>query len=182
VLGSRDRVAVVSVRRVEPDDAHLLRTVRLAALKDAPAAFESTHAAEAIRSDQGWVDRAVAGSTGSGRATFFAEESGVVVGLVGGNREDESDGLVELVSMWVAPRFRRRGVGRALIEAVITWAETDGAEVALWVTCGNTPATNLYQSMGFLSTGEQKSLPSDPSKTEARMVRSLRALRSSRRA
>lgn len=166
---------VVSVRRVEPDDGGLLRTVRLAALQDAPSAFESTHAAEAGRPDHEWSERAAAGSVGSGRATFFADDSGEVVGLIGGNREEASDGLVEVVSMWVAPSLRRRGVGRALLEAVITWAEeTPGAEVALWVTCGNTPAENLYRSMGFVLTDKRKSLPSDPSKTEAWMVRSRR--------
>ena len=53
---------MVSVRRIEPGDAALLRTVRLAALKDAPSAFGSTHAAEAVRSDHEWTERALAGS------------------------------------------------------------------------------------------------------------------------
>ncbi len=65
---------MVSVRRIEPGDAALLRTVRLAALEDAPSAFGSTHAAEAVRSDHEWAERALAGSKGSARATFFANE------------------------------------------------------------------------------------------------------------
>lgn len=179
----RDVVVVVSVRRVQPDDADLLRTVRLAALKEAPSAFGSTYTAEAGRPDHEWSERAAAGSTGSGRATFFADVSGNVVGLIGGYRDATSDGVVEVVSMWVAPRLRRRGVGRALLEAVVTWAgETRGSEVALWVTCGNTPAEDLYRSMGFIPSGERQSLPSDPSKTEARMVRSLGRLPKSSRA
>ncbi len=170
-----DRVAVVSVRRVEPEDAVLYRTVRLAALEDAPSAFGSTHAAEAGRPDHEWSERAAAGSKGSARATFFAEDSGDVVGLIGGYREREADGVVEVVSMWVAPRFRRRGAGQALLEGVMSWAEETGAtEVGLWVTCGNTPAEQLYRSMGFVVTGERRPLPSDPAETEARVVRPLR--------
>ena len=169
-----DRVAVISVRRVGPGDAGLYRTIRLAALKDAPSAFGSTHAAEVARPDQEWSERAAAGSTGSASAMFFAEDAGDIVGLGGGYREAESDGLVEVVSMWVAPGLRNRGVGRALLEAVITWAEeTGGAQVALWVTCGNTPAESLYRSMGFVPTGERQALPSDPSLLEARMLHSV---------
>jgi ribosomal protein S18 acetylase RimI-like enzyme len=163
---------VISVRRVDPDDAQLLKTVRLAALEDAPSAFGSTHAAEVGRPDHEWSARATAGSKGPGRATFFAERAGEVVGLIGGYREEGPDELVDVVSMWVAPEHRRQGVARALLEAVITWADqTDAVEVALWVTCGNTPAEALYRSMGFTETGERRSLPSDPSETEARMVR-----------
>jgi GNAT superfamily N-acetyltransferase len=166
---------VVSVRRVEPEDAVLYRTVRLAALNDAPSAFGSTRAAEAGRPDHEWFERAAAGSKGSARATFFAEDSGDVIGLIGGYREQDADEVVEVVSMWVAPRLRRRGVGQALLEEVIRWAEETGAtEVALWVTCGNTPAEHLYQAMGFVPTGDRQPLPSDPTETEARMVRPLR--------
>ena len=76
--------------------------------------------------------------------------------------------------MWTSPTHRRSGVGRALIEAVIAWAEeTGGTHVGLWVTVGNTAAESLYQSMGFVPTGERQVLPSDPSKDEARMDRSL---------
>jgi ribosomal protein S18 acetylase RimI-like enzyme len=166
---------MVSVRRIEPGDAALLRTVRLAALKDAPSAFGSTHAAEVVRSDHEWTDRALAGSKGSVRATFFANGPGVVVGLVGGYRDGPSDGRVELVSMWVAPTHRRSGVGRALVDAVIAWTqETGGSDVGLWVTRGNSAAEHLYQSMGFIPTGERQPLPSDPSKEETRMVRPIR--------
>jgi ribosomal protein S18 acetylase RimI-like enzyme len=165
---------MVSVRRIEPGDAALLRTVRLAALKDAPSAFGSTHAAEAVRSDHEWTERALAGSKGSARATFFASEPGAVVGLVGGYRDGPSDGRVELVSMWVAPTHRRSGVGRALVDAVIAWVqETGGSEVGLWVTRGNSAAEHLYQSMDFTPTGERQPLPSDPSKEETRMVRPI---------
>ena len=154
----------------------MYRVVRLAALEDTPSAFGSTYEAESRRSEKHWVERVVAGSRGSARATFFAEdEGGVVVGLVGGYRVAPSDERVELVSMWTVPTHRRRGVGRALVEAVTAWAEeTGGTHVGLWVTRGNTAAENLYQAMGFMPTGERQPLPSDPSKDEVRMDRSLR--------
>ena len=165
---------MASVRRVEPGDAAQFKAVRLAALDDAPSAFGSTYAAEAAATDDAWADRALAGSSGSLRATFFAVEQGAIVGLAGGYRDDPSDTEVHLVSMWVAPAHRRDGVGRALVDEVMAWARATGAyTIALWVTRGNTAAEQLYHSMGFTPTGESQPLPSDPSRAEDRMVRPL---------
>lgn len=164
----------MQVRRITKRDAAHLKQVRLAALKDAPSAFGSSHAAEANRPEAEWVQRAVAGSRGSDRATFFAQFDDEFVGLVGGYREEPSSAIVELVSMWVAPHVRSRGVGAALVDAVRAWAtETNATSISLWVTRGNTPAERLYSSKGFVATGEVQPLPSDPSKDEARMELSL---------
>lgn len=164
----------MQVRRITGRDAALLKQVRLAALEDAPSAFGSTHAAEATRPEAEWVQRASAGSEGCDRATFFAALDDEVVGLIGGYRDGPSSATVELVSMWVAPHVRNRGVGAALVDAVTAWAiETDATTVSLWVTRGNTPAETLYISKGFVTTGEVQPLPSDSSRDEARMELSL---------
>ena len=105
---------------------------------------------------------------------FFAEEEGTTVGLVGGYRDIEDDTVVELIAMWVAPSWRRRGVAALLVEAVCDWASETGAHsVALWVTSGNAPAAALYRALGFVETGELQPLPSDPSKDEVRLARRL---------
>ncbi len=164
----------MEVRRITSLDAERLRQVRLAALQDAPSAFGSTFAAESSRSQGEWAVRASAGSQGSDRATFFAELDGEVVGLAGGYREEPASSVVELVSVWVAPSARGRGVGALLVDAVIAWAsDTHAATVALWVTRGNTPAERVYESCGFAATGEVAPLPSDPSLEESRMVLNL---------
>ncbi len=125
----------MQVRRITKRDAAHLRQVRLTALKEAPSAFGSTHAAEANRQEAEWVQRAVAGSRGSDRATFFAQLDDEFVGLVGGYREEPSSAIVELVSMWVAPHVRSRGVGTALVDAVRAWAtETNATSISLWAT------------------------------------------------
>ncbi len=77
--------------------------------------------------------------------------------------------------MWVAPMHRRRGVGRALVDAVIAWTqETGGSDVGLWVTRGNSAAEHCTNRWASLATGERQPLPSDPSKEETRMVRAIR--------
>ena len=165
----------MEVLRVAPGDAARLKRVRLAALEDAPSAFGSTHEAEASRPDEEWAQRAVAGSRGNDRATFFARLDDDVVGLAGGYRNERSSSTVELVSMWVAPHVRGRGVGALLVDAVTSWAvDTNATRIALWVTSGNTAAERLYESKGFVPTGELQPLPSDPSRNESRMDLLLR--------
>ena len=63
--------------------------------------------------------------------------------------------------------MRRRGAGRALIEAVLDFA--GDRNVTLWVTCGNEPARTLYESMGFEATDTVQPLPSDPTREEVLM-------------
>jgi GNAT superfamily N-acetyltransferase len=163
-------VSVALVRRVRSDEHELLRTTRLAALKDAPYAFGSTYAAESGRPDTEWEARARAGAEGAERATFFAAADGEIVGLVGGVRADGQREVVDLVSMWTEPAARRRGVGRALVHAVLDWARaTNATAVELWVTQGNGPAQHLYESLGFRATGVTQPLPSDPAHEELRM-------------
>ncbi len=170
---------MITVRRISPDQADLLRGVRLAALADAPAAFGSTLEGEIAFLDDVWNERARLGSAGDERATFLAwHDVGGIVGIAGGHRSDATDAtdatVVELVSMWTDPSVRRSGTGRLLVQTVIDWATTTGAEqVELWVTRGNDPAQLLYESLGFVVTGDHQPLPSDPCKDEIRMVRVL---------
>lgn len=164
---------VVEVRRIRPDDAMTLKTVRLAALLESPSAFGSTYADEVLRSDEEWAERARAGSIGLDRVIFFAIVDNKVAGLVGGNRANPNAPTVDLVSMWTAPMVRRCGFGRRLIEAVLRWATELGAtSVELWVTRGNL-AHGLYEAIGFRETGEHQALPSDPCKDGIRMTLSL---------
>ena len=162
-----------TIRRVRADEAAVLRSVRLAALADAPTAFASRHADEAALPAEEWERRASQGSEGHERTTFLAVASdvdvgagraadGAVVGLVVGFRRDGDSAGVELVSMWTAPAVRRHGVALALVEALVGWAAAGGAsEVGLWVMRGNDGARRLYERAGFAA------VPTDPDQVAA---------------
>jgi len=78
------------------------------------------------------------------------------------------------VSMYVRPRARGRGVGEALVAAVIDWAGNRNAEcVRLWVTETNAPARALYERCGFALTGERQPVPYNPGFDEVAMARPL---------
>ena len=161
---------MVLVRETVADDWQALRDIRLEALQDAPTAFGSTYERETERGEAHWRDRIARGGT---FLAFVLEVAATEpAGLIGGYQEDLA--TVELVSMYVRPRARGRGVGEALVAAVIDWAGNRNAErVHLWMTETNAPARALYERCGFTLTGERQPLPSDPSLGEVAMCRTL---------
>jgi ribosomal protein S18 acetylase RimI-like enzyme/ketosteroid isomerase-like protein len=159
------------VRRIRLGEGDRLRALRLQALSEAPGAFSSTYASDSARPADFWAEAARAHSHGYGSATFVADAGGEWVGLCGGARSEGPGRTVQLVSMWVAPACRQSGLGRRLVEEALNWAQQGGAaEVELWVTRGNEAAISLYRKMGFETTGNYQSLPSDPCRHEQRMV------------
>lgn len=75
---------------------------------------------------------------------FLALDSGKAVGYID---MEHSHQINEPFDLFVAPEYRRRGYGRALLEAAIVWNRPKG--MMLHVDIDNTPAMNLYSSMGF---------------------------------
>ena len=161
---------MVLVREVTAGDWEAFRDIRLEALRDAPEAFGSTHRREAAFVEADWQRRIARGGNFLG---YLPEASATEpAGLIGGYQEDPE--TVELVSMYVRPRARGRGVGEALIATVIDWAEARNAtSVHLWVTETNKPARLLYERCGFVLTGERQPLPSNPALGEIAMSRPL---------
>ena len=156
------------VREAGPDDWAILREIRLAALRDAPQAFGSSYQREAGFTEEQWRQRINVRSV-----TFFAhlDENAVPAGIAG---VWVDDGAADLVSMWVRPDVRRRGVGAALVTAAAGWAKArDHDTFFLWVTELNASARRLYEHYGFTPTVERQPLPSDPALTEIRMRRPL---------
>lgn len=75
--------------------------------------------------------------------------------------------------MWVDPRYRRQGIGDALIRRVVNWARGMGyGELFLWVVDGNGSAERLYERNGFRATGAVQEVR--PGELEHEMSRSLR--------
>jgi len=62
---------------------------------------------------------------------------------------------VELAGMYVAPSFRRRGFGSALLKAAVAHARSIAGvrQIRLDVNATNAEAKALYQSIGFASYG-----------------------------
>jgi GNAT superfamily N-acetyltransferase len=148
---------VIEIREIGPDDWKAWRELRLAALEEAPYAFGSQLADWVDAPEERWRERLSVPSAYQVIATI----DGTPVGLAGGFL-GETPGTAELVSMWVAPAGRGRGVGNALMTAIEDWARGTGATVLeLAVADGNDPAHELYLRNGFTDSDEPGDLMPD---------------------
>ena len=134
----------MKLQLLSEDDWAAWRDLRLAALREAPYAFCSTLADWQDAEESRWRMRLT-----DVPYNLIAELDGRPAGMVSGVAPD-GNGTAELISLWVAPFARGRGVGDALLEAVHCWAvETGATRLALQVFDGNATAKALYRRHGF---------------------------------
>ena len=155
---------------VGPDDWESHRDIRLEMLVAAPDAFWFTHADEAVYDEADWRERI------EGAWLVQARDASGVLGSagLGSHWEPERATVATLFGMYVAPRARGRGVGEALVHAVLDEARRRGkSEVVLEVTSNNPAARALYERCGFAVTGATHPHPRSGQLHEIEMVARL---------
>lgn len=137
---------LMDVQVLQADDWRLWRRLRLKALAESPDMYGSTLAEWTGDGDteERWRNRF---SAVPFNAVIHCD--GMPAGIVGAYVQ--AGGAVELISMWVDPAVRGRGVGDAAVRAVLDWA--DGRDVVLSVKTHNRPAIALYERNGFVDAG-----------------------------
>ena len=146
-----------------------LREIRLAALRESPAAFLSTYCEELTYKEQEWRSE-------FGRGEWIIEvRDSEAIALIGVTWEkDAPSDECYLEYMWVSPNFRRRGVATELVQKVLQRLLSLGfATIWLWVLDGNEPAKHLYEKCGFDSTETKQRPYRKPSRSEELMRLSL---------
>lgn len=104
-------------------------------------------------------------------AIFLAFDGEVPCGIVGSYTETENPQRAQVISMWVDPEYRRSGVGKALIDTVMTFNRVrEIRELVLMVTSVNIGAIAFYERLGFEKTGATCQYPNDPSIIEYEMM------------
>lgn len=135
-----------------------LKEIRLASLKEAPAAFSVQYSDAIEFSDNEWKQRA---SGDNGPNFFIGYVLNEAVGLIGGVFANDE---FELISMWVAPDHRGTGVGEGLVHMLQNYARGEGhTAIVLMVSPSNKRACGLYQKCGFEVFGEGCLLASNDS-------------------
>lgn len=146
----------MKVRPFDRTDARAYQRLRLLALHESPTAFSASHADEADRSMDEVAARITPAADGSicTLGIFEQDELAGFVAIIHPQREKLRHG-VELAGMYVAPTFRRRGFGGALLKAAMGHARSIAGvrQIKLGVNATNTAAKALYQSIGFASYG-----------------------------
>lgn len=154
---------MIEVLVLTPGDWQLWRELRLAALAEAPAAFCSTLAEWSGSGDteQRWRDRLTEVALNLA-LTVDGEPLGMVSATAPGPA-----GEVELISLWVAPAGRGRGVGDEAIRQVVAWTydQHPGRALVLSVKDDNQRARALYRRHGFVDVGPS---PDDPAERRMR--------------
>jgi ribosomal protein S18 acetylase RimI-like enzyme len=146
------------LRQLNESDWPGYRNLRLQALSDDPDAFAGTYE-DAIRySDKDWSARLSIASPKTD-LPLIAEVKERAVGLSWGKLELSHPQMAYLYQMWVHPEFRGLGIGKSLLDCVVSWAKLKGAHtLTLGVTSGVSPAWKLYELAGFKPKGELESL------------------------
>jgi ribosomal protein S18 acetylase RimI-like enzyme len=142
-----------------------LRDIRLAALQEYPSAFLSSYEREAAYDEARWAQEV---ASGEWNVMLAGDKE---VGLVSVTRVEGMPAQeCYLESLWVAPGFRRSGVGSMLLGTVLQHLRSrDVHTVWLYILNGNEAARAFYQRFGFWSTNERNPLPCHPAGSEELM-------------
>ncbi|HWA11356.1 MAG TPA: GNAT family N-acetyltransferase [Opitutaceae bacterium] len=141
----------MAIRLLGKNDVSPYRRLRLQGLRESPTAFGSSHQQEGKQPLRFFEQRIVATPERWALGAFAGEKLVGVIGFVrDAGLKNRHKGFIW--GMYVAPRFRRRGIGLALFRAALARVEAlRGLRwVRLSVTTSNRAALRLYRKLGFV--------------------------------
>jgi ribosomal protein S18 acetylase RimI-like enzyme len=146
-----DDRAPVDVRLLSPDEWHLARETRLAALREAPESLLPRRPHESLWTEERWRRSWETG------LWAVAQAGATIIGLARLTREHAAP---HVESVWTHPQHRRRGVASALVRELVAVerAARGAVEVFVWVIHPNPAAFQLYTTLGFEPTDERQTL------------------------
>ena len=152
----------VEIVPLAADEWQDLKRLRIAALTESPDSFSPTAESARAHDDAYWRRGAQRAATAEGFKLFIVRRDGEGLGLASAQRDE--NGVGHIGAMWVDPVLRGRGVGARLFDTVVTYLRgIHCAMIELSVTETNTAAIALYQSRGFVLTGQSEPLrPGSP--------------------
>ncbi|AGW91856.1 GNAT family N-acetyltransferase [Cupriavidus sp. DF5525] len=144
----------MEIRLLTPADAAAFQALRLEGLAEAPEAFAASLEEEQDLPLDTVAERLAAGED---KAVFGAFDGAALAGVVGVMRElkQKHRHKAFIWGMYVAPGWRDRKLGRALMDRVMQQAAAMPGvrQVTLCVNAGSTGAVRLYESLGFVKVG-----------------------------
>ncbi|MEM9420869.1 MAG: GNAT family N-acetyltransferase [Planctomycetota bacterium] len=147
----------IQYRKLIAADAEQSVSLRKAMLLDAPASFGSSPEDDRA-SDLTHVRTYLQPNPLHASFGAFDEDAGLVgtVGI-GCQTKRKSKHIASIWGMYVAPEFRRQGVGKALMQHAIAFARSahDIEAVQLSVSASAPGAQRLYESLGFVVWGTE---------------------------
>jgi RimJ/RimL family protein N-acetyltransferase len=143
---------VIAIRRADPSDAVELVSLAASIGREPEGWLLTTEAWRPVADERRYL-KAVRRHADA--AVFVAVDGDAIIGRLSLARDPHpASAHVADLGMMVAASHRRRGVGRTLLQAAVTWAESVGVtKLELHVFPWNEPAIRLYESVGFEREG-----------------------------
>jgi ribosomal protein S18 acetylase RimI-like enzyme len=160
--GYNFRMTEIEVITLPSEDWQRYRAIRLEALKNEPIAFSSRYDENSRRPPEYWQGRLADAALGEQTSLLFAQVDGALVGMMGAFYDGEAR-MAEIISVYVSPDWRGKGVGRALMEAILAEIHKHPRieKVTLGVNSQQSAAIALYTRFGFSIAGEVEDLMGD---------------------
>jgi ribosomal protein S18 acetylase RimI-like enzyme len=155
-------MADIQVVKLAPEDWQLYRQIRLEALQAEPQAFVTSYDEALRRPDTHWRERLAEAQAGEKSWLLFAKVNDQIAGMIGAFRS-ETASVVEIVSVYVTRGKRGRGVGAALMAAILDEVGKGGVfrKAVLTVNADQAAAVALYRHFGFHIVGEETGVMGD---------------------
>jgi RimJ/RimL family protein N-acetyltransferase len=143
---------VITVRHAEPGDAAELITLAAAVGREPGDWLLTTDTWRSVADERRYL-RAVRRHADA--AVLVALDADRIIGRLSIARDPHpASAHVADLGLMVAASYRRRGVGRALLDAAVAWARRAAvSKVELHVFPWNEPAIQLYEAYGFEREG-----------------------------
>lgn len=147
----------MTIRTLAPTDVKEYRVLRLAALQEQPPAFGTP-----VEKEEKLALEAMASRLQESDDTYLlgAFVDDLLVGIIRFSRFEEANEKHRgfIAGLYIKPDFRRRGIARALVTAVLLRARRDPGlrRIQLTVVTAQDAAIRLYESLGFCTYGTER--------------------------
>jgi RimJ/RimL family protein N-acetyltransferase len=144
------------IRRAEPGDAHALVALARSVGSEREGWLITRHSWRSVADERRYL-KAIRRHVGA--AVYVAEtDRGEIAGRLSVSRDPHpASRHVADLGLMVGSGYRRRGIGWALLEQAVRWAqETEVTKLELHVFPHNTPAIALYEKFGFVREGYRR--------------------------
>lgn len=152
--------SAIQIRPIRETDLTAYRDIRLEALQSHPEAYGSDYADQFADPESVWAGRIRGSLDGIASRILLAEtDAGDLVGLSAVYREKGAKVCHSgtLVSVYVRPPWRGRGIAEQMIDRVADWCASVGIRILrLTVVTSNVPAIRCYARCGFVVCGIQR--------------------------
>ena len=140
----------VEIITLRVDEWPLYKQIRVEAVTDSPQAFGSNREQQLVHPDSFWQKRLEDAARGESQWLLFARSAGDLVGMIGAYRDENTSQEATVISVYVTPSARGRGISALLMKAILEKLRQAGMrKVWIGVNIEQKAALHLYQKTGF---------------------------------